>query len=86
MSKFNKHIIVVGTARSGTSWLSETMAQKHRYRMLFEPEHQTRTKKGYLICDQWIDSKTKNQEGEYQAGVAWSSGFFVVRILPVGGR
>ncbi|WP_299101284.1 sulfotransferase domain-containing protein [uncultured Winogradskyella sp.] len=62
MPKFNKHIIVVGTARSGTSWLSETMAQQHRYRMLFEPEHETRTKKGYLLCDQWLTSDTNTSE------------------------
>lgn len=60
MPKFNKHIVVVGTARSGTSWLSETMAQQFRYRMLFEPEHDTRTRHGYLICDQWFDENTSN--------------------------
>ena len=57
MAKFNKHIIIVGTARSGTSWLSETIARQHRYRMLFEPEHQVKTKNGHLICDQWISNK-----------------------------
>ena len=46
---------MVGTARSGTSWLSETIAQQKRYRMLFEPEQETQTKRGYLLCDQWID-------------------------------
>ncbi|WP_033956519.1 sulfotransferase domain-containing protein [Psychroserpens jangbogonensis] len=59
MSKFNKHIVVVGTARSGTSWLSETIAQQFRYRLLFEPEHETRTEKGSLICDQWIETKAE---------------------------
>ncbi len=54
MGRFNKHIIVVGSARSGTSWLSETIAKQHRYRMLFEPEHSTRTKHGPLICDRLI--------------------------------
>lgn len=54
MGRFNKHVIIVGTARSGTSWLSETMARQHRYRMLFEPEQETRTRRGYLLCDQWI--------------------------------
>ncbi|MDB9961754.1 sulfotransferase domain-containing protein [Oceanihabitans sp.] len=62
MSKFNKHIVIVGTARSGTSWLSETMASQHRYRMLFEPEHETQTKKGYLLCDKWITSQTASKE------------------------
>ncbi|MBZ9652098.1 sulfotransferase domain-containing protein [Psychroflexus montanilacus] len=54
MSQFNKHVIVVGTARSGTSWLSENMAKVFRYRMLFEPEHTERTKSGHLIADQLI--------------------------------
>ena len=62
MSKFNKHIVIVGTARSGTSWLSETMASQHRYRMLFEPEHETQTKKGYLLCDKWISSQNASKE------------------------
>ncbi|WP_053977512.1 sulfotransferase domain-containing protein [Mangrovimonas xylaniphaga] len=55
--KYQKHLIVVGSARSGTSWLSETLAQQRRYRMLFEPEHDTRTKDGILLCDQWISKK-----------------------------
>ncbi|MCX7549064.1 sulfotransferase domain-containing protein [Xanthomarina sp. F1114] len=62
MSKFNKHIIVVGSARSGTSWLGETLAQPFRYRMLFEPEQETRTKRGYLLCDQWLTSKAESPE------------------------
>ncbi|WP_026753218.1 sulfotransferase [Sediminibacter sp. Hel_I_10] len=62
MSRFNKHIIIVGTARSGTSWLSETMAQQPRYRMLFEPEQNTRTKRGYLLCDQWLKSEKSSPE------------------------
>nr|WP_321233403.1 sulfotransferase domain-containing protein [uncultured Psychroserpens sp.] len=62
MSKFNKHIIVVGTARSGTSWLSEIIARQYRYRMLFEPEHETRTKKGHLICDKWIETRAEGIE------------------------
>jgi len=57
-NKFNKQVIVIGSARSGTSWLSETLAQTHRYRMLFEPEQETRTKRGYLICDKFLTSKT----------------------------
>lgn len=51
---FNKHLIILGTARSGTSWLSETISRQYRYRMLFEPEHETRTPKGHLLCDQWL--------------------------------
>lgn len=62
MSKFKKHIVIVGTARSGTSWLSETMASQHRYRMLFEPEHDTQTKRGHLLCDKWITTTTASKE------------------------
>lgn len=62
MRRFNKHVIVVGSARSGTSWLSETLAQPFRYRMLFEPEQETRTKKGYLLCDKWLKSKNDSIE------------------------
>ncbi|MFD1014607.1 sulfotransferase domain-containing protein [Winogradskyella rapida] len=54
MRSFKKHIVIVGSARSGTSWLSETLSQPHRYRMLFEPEQETRTKNGYLLCDKWF--------------------------------
>jgi len=57
MANFNKHLIVVGSARSGTSWLSETLAQPFRYRMLFEPEEETRTKNGHLLCDKWLTTK-----------------------------
>lgn len=65
MAKFNKHIILVGTARSGTSWLSETIAQQHRYRMLFEPEEETQTRRGYLICDQWIENAKDSPEAHH---------------------
>lgn len=55
MPKFNKHFIIVGSARSGTSWLTEIIATQFRYRLLFEPEHEFNTKEGHLICDQYID-------------------------------
>ncbi|WP_225035566.1 sulfotransferase domain-containing protein [Winogradskyella sp. SM1960] len=60
---FNKHVLVVGSARSGTSWLSEIIALQSRYRMLFEPEHEFRTPKGHLLCDQWLTpvDNTKHQ-------------------------
>ncbi len=54
MSKFKKHIIIVGSARSGTSWLCELMAKPFRYRLLFEPEHEFNTKEGHLLCDRYI--------------------------------
>ncbi len=57
MKRFNKHIIITGSARSGTSWLSEVIARQFRYRLLFEPEHEFNTLKGKLLCDKWIRSK-----------------------------
>lgn len=54
MKRYDKHIIITGSARSGTSWLSEVIARQFRYRMLFEPEHEFNTSKGVLIADQWI--------------------------------
>ena len=59
MNRFNKHIIITGSARSGTSWLSEVIARQFRYRMLFEPEHEFNTKYGKLLCDRWIKNKVE---------------------------
>ena len=65
MGAFNKHVVVVGSARSGTSWLSETLAQPFRYRMLFEPEQETRTKEGYLLCDKWLTVEEASPQANY---------------------
>lgn len=54
MPRYKNHIVILGSARSGTSWLSELMALQHRYRMLFEPEHEFNTKNGKLICDRYL--------------------------------
>lgn len=62
MGSFNKHLVIVGSARSGTSWLSELIASQFRYRMLFEPEHEFNTEKGQLICDQWLQNKNDSPE------------------------
>ena len=59
MSQYNKHVIVLGSARSGTSWISENLAKPYRYRMLFEPEHPKQTKKGKILTDQWFDDSCK---------------------------
>jgi hypothetical protein len=48
---YNKHIFVLGSARSGTSWLSENLAKPFRYRMLFEPEHDKQTRDGHMLSD-----------------------------------
>lgn len=56
MTKFTKQVIIVGSARSGTSWLCELLAKPYRYRLLFEPEHEFQTKKGHLLCDRWIEN------------------------------
>jgi hypothetical protein len=77
MSHFNKHSIVVGSARSGTSWLSENMAKVFRYRMLFEPEHTERTSKGHLVADQLITSV--NQQ-EYKKGLSYLEQVFKNRV------
>ncbi|WP_203459570.1 sulfotransferase family protein [Lacinutrix sp. WUR7] len=61
-NRFKKHVIVVGSARSGTSWLSETLAQPLRYRMLFEPEQESQTKHGHLLCDKWLTEKQDSFE------------------------
>lgn len=66
MARFDKHIIIVGSARSGTSWLAETIAKQHRYRLLFEPDHEFQTKSGHLLCDKWIkDFKTDKDAHSY---------------------
>jgi hypothetical protein len=64
LKRFNKHTLVVGSARSGTSWLSENMAKVFRYRMLFEPEHTDNTKQGHLVADQMITNKNQDNYTE----------------------
>ncbi|MDX1462994.1 MAG: sulfotransferase family protein [Marinirhabdus sp.] len=63
MGRFNKHIIIVGSARSGTSWLAETIGKQHRYRMLFEPDHEFQTKDGHLLRDQYVTKKDGFEQG-----------------------
>ncbi|MDW5290738.1 sulfotransferase family protein [Formosa sp. PL04] len=58
MRHYRKHIVILGSARSGTSWFSELIALQHRYRLLFEPEHEFNTKEGKLICDRLLTSET----------------------------
>jgi hypothetical protein len=62
---YHKHVVVVGSARSGTSWLAETIAQQHRYRLLFEPEQETRTKKGDLLCDKYFTEENNSKEANH---------------------
>jgi len=62
LRKYNKHLIVVGSARSGTSWLAETIAAQHRYRLLFEPEHEHNTAQGKLLCDKYITPENATAE------------------------
>ena len=64
MARFNKHIIIIGSARSGTSWLAETIAKQHRYRSLFEPEHEFNTQKGHLLCDRLVNQKEGFEKGD----------------------
>lgn len=64
MKSYNKHIIVAGSARSGTSWLAEIIALQYRYRLLFEPEHEYQTQEGHLICDKFITEEILQIEQE----------------------
>jgi hypothetical protein len=50
----SKPVLVFGSARSGTSWLSELMARPRGYRLLFEPEHETHVPQGHLLADIWM--------------------------------
>ena len=63
MGRFKKHIIIVGSARSGTSWLAETIGKQHRYRMLFEPDHEFQTPRGHLLSDRFVTQKEGFEEG-----------------------
>lgn len=66
MKSYNKHIIIAGSARSGTSWLAEIIALQFRYRLLFEPEHEYQTQEGHLICDKFItEGILQNEQEEY---------------------
>ncbi len=62
-TNFNKHVIIVGSARSGTSWLCELLAKPPRYRLLFEPEHEFNTENGHLLCDRWIEDSEDAGKG-----------------------
>lgn len=54
----NKPVLVFGSARSGTSWLSELMAKPRGYRLLFEPEHEYHVPQGHLLADVWMRQST----------------------------
>jgi len=75
MARFNKHIIIVGSARSGTSWLAETIAKQHRYRSLFEPEHEFNTQKGHVLCDLLVTETTG-----FEAGKSYLKKVFANRV------
>ena len=50
----NDVVLVFGSGRSGTSWLSETMAQPRGYRLLFEPEHEEHVPEGKVLTDRLL--------------------------------
>ncbi len=55
MKKYNKHIIIAGSARSGTSWLAEIIAKTFRYRLLFEPDHENHVPQAKeLLTDKYL--------------------------------
>jgi hypothetical protein len=47
-------VLVFGSGRSGTSWLSETMARPRGYRLLFEPEHEVHVPEGRVLTDRLL--------------------------------
>ncbi|MBD0823878.1 sulfotransferase family protein [Aestuariibaculum marinum] len=59
---YNKHLVILGSARSGTSWLTELIARQYRYRLLFEPEHEFNTEEGKLICDRFVTEANQQPE------------------------
>lgn len=54
LSVMSKPVLVFGSARSGTSWLSELMAKPRGYKLLFEPEHEDHVPQGHLLADVWM--------------------------------
>lgn len=66
-SYHKKHIIIAGSARSGTSWLAETMAKTFRYRLLFEPDHPIQVPKAKVLADTFVPDtlETPKEMGRY---------------------
>lgn len=50
-----KTILLLGTGRSGTTWLSGLLASPFRYRLLFEPFHPDHISGGNMIADHYFD-------------------------------
>jgi len=86
MRRYNKHLIITGSARSGTSWLSEVIARQFRYRMLFEPEHEFNTEKGELICDKWIKAKQDSPEANKYLSKVFSNRVDIDWIAQISNR
>lgn len=53
-TKYPKCLVIVGSGRSGTSWLSETMSKTFRYRLLFEPDQDHQIKAGEVLTDKYL--------------------------------
>lgn len=51
----HKTILVLGTGRSGTTWLSGLLASPFRHRLLFEPFHPDHVNGGKMIADHYYD-------------------------------
>lgn len=57
MSNYSKKcLIIVGSGRSGTSWLAENLAKTFRYRLLFEPDHEFQIPRGAVLTDRLLDA------------------------------
>lgn len=56
--KFKLHkktVLLMGSARSGTTWLAGLLASPFRYRLLFEPFHPGHVLGGELVADHYYD-------------------------------
>jgi len=62
MGSYKKHIIITGSARSGTSWLSETISQAFRYRLLFEPDHPDHVREASFLADRLLVNSDDTKE------------------------
>ncbi len=55
MYTYNHHILIFGSARSGTSWISESISRQRGYRLLFEPDQPHQVSKATLIADKYLN-------------------------------
>jgi len=56
-----KTVLLLGTARSGTTWLANLLSTPFRYRLLFEPFHTDHIEKSYLIADRYYGEQPDSE-------------------------